>query len=127
MRENKLTIKTIALIAVMTANPVISTFGACIGRGTIISLILVMGVLPQLLVLGDILIERTSFRMPQLDRKTRSASGTLRVRGRVRGYISGMVDAEINGEVTGQINASVSAGNLEIVGEDPAAEGGSDA
>ena len=115
------------LIAVMTANPVISTFGACIGRGTIISLILVMGVLPQLLVLGDILIERTSFRMPQLDRRTRSVSGTVRVRGRVRGYISGMVDAEINGEVTGQINASVSAGNLEIVGEDPAAEGGSDA
>ena len=115
------------LIAVMTANPVISTFGACIGRGTIISLVLVMGVLPQLLVLGDILIERTSFRMPQLDRRTRSVSGTVRVRGRVRGYISGMVDAEINGEVTGQINASVSAGNLEIVGEDPAAEGGSDA
>ena len=115
------------LIAVMTANPVISTFGACIGRGTIISLILVMGVLPQLLVLGDILIERTSFRMPQLDRRTRSVSGTVRVRGRVRGYISGMVDAEINGEVTGQINASVSTGNLEIVGEDPAAEGGSDA
>ena len=78
-------------------------------------------------MLGDILIERTSFRMPQLDRRTRSVSGTVRVRGRVRGYISGMVDAEINGEVTGQINASVSAGNLEIVGEDPAAEGGSDA
>ena len=115
------------LIAVMTANPVISTFGACIGRGTIISLILVMGVLPQLLVLGDILIERTSFRMPQLDRKTRSASGTLRVRGRVRGYISGMVDAEINGELTGQIHASVSAGDLEMIEEHPATEGGSDA
>ena len=115
------------LIAVMTANPVISTFGACIGRGTIISLILVMGVLPQLLVLGDILIERTSFRMPQLDRQTRSASGTLRVRGRVRGYISGMVDAEINGELTGQIHASVSAGDLEMIEEHPATEGGSDA
>lgn len=115
-----------SLIAVMTTNPVIATIGDCLGRGTIISIVLVLAVLPQILVLGDIIIERTSFEMPQLDRKVRAASGTMRVKGRVRGYISGVVDAEINGVLTGQINAAISTEDLEVIEEHPAIEGGTE-
>ena len=113
------------LIERMTTNPVIAAIGQCLGRGTVISMVLVLAVLPQILVLGDTVIERTSFEMPQLERKVRAASGTMRVKGRVRGYISGMVDAEINGILTGQINAAISTDSLETIEEHPAIEEGS--
>ena len=113
-----------SLIAVMTTNPVIATIGDCLGRGTIISIVLVLAVLPQILVLGDTIIERTSFEMHGLDRKMRTASGTMRVNGRVRGYISGVIDAEVNGILTGQINASVATGDVEVMEEHPALEEG---
>lgn len=49
------------LISKMTSNPAIYGVGLCIGRGTLISMILVLGVLPEILLLGDPLIEKTSF------------------------------------------------------------------
>lgn len=113
-----------SLIAVMTTNPVIATIGDCLGRGTIISIVLVLAVLPQILVLGDTIIERTSFEMPALDRKVRQASGTMHVNGRVRGYISGVIDAEVHGVLTGQINASIATGDVAMVEEHEALEEG---
>ena len=113
-----------SLIAVMTTNPVIATIGECLGRGTIISIVLVLAVLPQILVLGDTIIERTSFEMPALDRKVRQASGTMHVNGRVRGYISGVIDAEVHGVLTGQINASIATGDVQMVEEHEALEEG---
>ena len=113
-----------SLIAVMTTNPVIATIGDCLGRGTIISIVLVLAVLPQILVLGDTIIERTSFEMPALDRKVRQASGTMHVNGRVRGYISGVIDAEVHGVLTGQINASIATGDVQMVEEHEALEEG---
>ena len=94
-----------SLIGVMTTNPVIASIGTCLGRGTIISIVLVLGVLPQILLLGDTLMERTSFEM-----NTRTASGTMRVDGHVRGYISGVVDADFSGVLHGQMNAAISTG-----------------
>ena len=99
-----------SLIGVMTTNPVISSIGSCLGRGTIISIVLVFGVLPQILLLGDTLMERTSFEMKTLKLPTRTASGTMRVDGHVRGYISGVVDADFSGVLHGQMNAAISTG-----------------
>ncbi|MBQ8610188.1 MAG: MMPL family transporter [Oscillospiraceae bacterium] len=95
------------LIGNMSTQPVVSIMGTCIGRGTIISIILVLAVLPSILVLGDSIIERTSFRLKALEPKTRTAAGTMRVKGHVRGYISGVVDADIDGVLHGQFNASI--------------------
>ena len=64
-------------------------------------------VLPAFLVLGDSIINRTSFRIPALESRGHTATGTIRVQGHVRGYISGVVDADINGFIHGQLNASV--------------------
>ena len=106
------------LIGNLSAQPVVSTMGLCLGRGTVISIILVLFVLPAFLVLGDSIIERTSFRLKGIEVKTRSATGTVRVQGRVRGYINGIVDAEIHGIIHGQLNASVSTdGQIEEGGE----------
>ena len=98
------------LISVLTTNPVISAIGTCLGRGTIVSILLVLFVLPQILILGDTIIERTSFEMKGVGGITRTASGTMHVNGRVRGYINGVVDAEIKGVLHGQFNASIATG-----------------
>ncbi len=95
------------LIGNMSAQPVIAIMGNCLGRGTIISIILVLGVLPAVLVLGDSIIERTSFKFKGIERKVQTSSGTLKVKGHVRGYISGVVDADIDGILHGEFNASV--------------------
>ena len=96
------------LIGNLSAQPVVSTMGSCLGRGTIISIFLVLFVLPAVLVLGDSIIERTSFKLKGIETKTRTATGTVRVQGHVRGYINGVVDADIHGIIHGQLNASVS-------------------
>ncbi len=99
------------LIGNLSANPVISVMGTCLGRGTIISIVLVLCILPAILVLGDSIIERTSFRLKGVERRTRTVTGTIRVRGHVRGYVSGIVDADINGIVKGDLNAMVVSEN----------------
>lgn len=102
-----------ALIGVMTTNPVIAAIGTCLGRGTVISIVLVMAVLPQILLIGDTIVERTSFdvKVPvDLSRVNRAASGNMRVSGRVRGYVNGVIDAEIKGTLNGTLNASVTSG-----------------
>ena len=101
------------LIGVMTTNPVIAAIGTCLGRGTVISIVLVMAVLPQILLIGDTIVERTSFdvKVPvDLSRVNRTASGNMRVSGRVRGYVNGVIDAEIKGTLNGTLNASVTSG-----------------
>ena len=102
-----------ALIGVMTTNPVIAAIGTCLGRGTVISIVLVMAVLPQILLIGDTIVERTSFdvKVPvDLSRVNRMASGNMRVSGRVRGYVNGVIDAEIKGTLNGTLKASVTSG-----------------
>ena len=101
------------LIGRMTTNPVIAAIGNCLGRGTIISILLVLAVLPQILLIGDSIVERTSFAMKapiDLARINRTASGNMRVSGRVRGYVNGVIDAEIKGTLHGTLNAAVTSG-----------------
>lgn len=114
------------LISAMTTNPVIAAIGTCLGRGTIISIVLVLAVLPQILVLGDIIIEKTSFEMRGLERVTRNATGTMYINGRVRGYVSGIVDAEINGVLRGQFNAAITTATSVRVEESEALPQGSE-
>ena len=105
------------LISKMTTNPVIAAIGECLGRGTIVSIILVFFVLPQILVLGDKIIEKTSFKIEaSIGKNMQSASGTMALNGRVRGKINGYVDGEFKGVLTGQLNALVST--KEEKGED---------
>lgn len=95
------------LIGNLSAQPVVSIMGNALGRGTIISIILVLLVLPATLVLGDSIINRTTFKMKGIEIPTREAAGTMHVQGHLRGYISGYVDADISGILHGQLNAAV--------------------
>ena len=72
-----------------------------------------MGVLPQILLLGDILIEKTAFaiKVPEI---THVEGSTIRLHGRVRGQISGFVDADIQGVFQGSLHAMVESGAIEV-------------
>ena len=106
------------LIGNMSAQPVVSIMGTCLGRGTIISMILVLFVLPAFLVLGDSIIERSRFSLKPVALPTRQASGTMRIQGHLRGQISGFVDAHVDGILHGQLDATVSTQTIITEGED---------
>lgn len=94
------------LIGMISTNPPISSLGLTLGRGTLTSIFLVMTVLPELLILGDTLIERTAITL-NIDRKQRFSGGIMHVDGHIRGHVSGFVDGEIRGLIRGDINAMI--------------------
>jgi predicted RND superfamily exporter protein len=106
------------LIGTMTSDPAISGMGVCLGRGTIISLILVMFVLPQILLVGDKVIEKTSFTVnPPI--RTQSARGMVYVNGRIRGQVSGTIMGNLRGIVRGDVNAVIESGEMKLLSEGP--------
>ena len=105
------------LIGMISTNPPISSLGLALGRGTLNSIFLVMTVLPQLLILGDTLIERTAITL-NIDRKQRFSGGIMHVDGHIRGHVSGFVDGEIRGLIRGDINAMIES--KKPIKKDPA-------
>ena len=103
-------------IGVLSSENTVASIGICLGRGTLISMFLVMGVLPQILLLGDTIVEKTSFTIGH-HVQTQNLSGAMRVNGHVRGYINGYVDAEIRGIVNGTVSASIDIGAVETEGQ----------
>ena len=91
------------LIGMMTSEAAIVGIGQSLGRGTIISIILVMFVLPQILLIGGEIVDKTSFSMPKANLPKISGNGHVRVdgmvRGEIHGYVSGIIRADINGDV----------------------------
>ncbi len=106
------------IISKLTSNPAIYGVGLCIGRGTVISMILVLGVLPEILLLGDVIIEKTSFNMkyPAIVQTT-EAKGKVYLDGRIHGTVNGKIDAEVHGFLYGDVEAVVSTGNVETLEE----------
>ena len=102
------------LISFLSTNGVISAIGTCLGRGTIISIILVMGVLPQILYLGDVIIEMTRFSI-NTDNLIQNTGGTMVINGRMRGYVSGIIDAEIHGVIKGEVKGQIDVNNIDVV------------
>ena len=94
------------LIGKLSTDTIISSIGDTLGRGTLTSIVLVMTVLPQLLVLGDALIERTAITLNR-DRKQRFQNGTMRLDGHVRGHVSGFIDGEFKGVLHGSVDALI--------------------
>ena len=114
------TIMTVAgfLIGKLSTDSIISSIGATLGRGTLTSIILVMTVLPQLLLLGDALIERTAITLNH-DRKQRFDNGVMRLDGHIRGHVSGFVDGEIKGVIRGSVDALIESHYQELELEEP--------
>lgn len=107
-------------IGQMSSDGAVCGIGQCLGRGTIISIIIVMFILPQILLVGEKIIDRTSFAV-SMPLKLEKASGLMRVDGVVRGHINGTVTAEMHGFVRGDASLFVNMGKLEQRDEDGAA------
>lgn len=94
------------LIGEIASDATVASIGVALGRGTLISIILVLFVLPQILLMGDIIIEKTALTM-NITRPQREIAGRVRVTGHVRGYVQGEIDADIQGTFQGQMKVSV--------------------
>lgn len=109
------------LIGFLSTNPAISSIGVCLGRGTLISIFLVMGILPQILLLGDVIIEKTAITMKR-KLSMQSFNGEMKVHGHMKGYISGVVDGDFSGTIRGTINAALETDAVEQTKEAAADE-----
>ena len=105
------------VIGFMTSNETISAIGMYLGTGTLISIFLVMCVLPQILLLGDTIIRKTSFSINKGAAVTQK-TGLIRVNGKVRGHLDGLIDAEIHGIFRGTLNAGIDVGSVEEIREE---------
>jgi len=109
------------LLGFISTEPSIVGMGECLCRGTLVSIFLVMFILPQLLVLGDKIVEKTRFNI-KYPEVTRTARGTVFVNGRVRGQITGTVDATMRGVIYGSVSAVVDTDTLKEQPEKEVAE-----
>ena len=99
-------------IGKMSSDGAICGIGQCLGRGTIISIIIVMFVLPQILLLGEKIIDKTSFAV-SIPLKLERTSGLMRIDGMVQGQINGTIIGEVHGLVRGDASLFVNMGRLE--------------
>lgn len=99
-------------IGQMSSNGAVCGIGQCLSRGTVMSIITVMFVLPQILLVGEKIIDRTSFAV-SIPLKLERVSGLMRVDGLVQGQINGVVAGEFHGYVQGDANLFVRMGRIE--------------
>lgn len=97
------------LIGLMTSTASITGIGQNLGRGTILSILLVMFVLPQLLLIGGKVVDMTAFSMPNVPKK-HSGRGRVRVDGLVRGEVHGVVSGVMHAIVDGEVDLNLISG-----------------
>lgn len=95
------------LIGRIASDATVASIGIALGRGTLISIILVLFVLPQILLFGDYIIEKTALTINLSKYNAREIGGRMSVTGHVKGYIQGEIDADIKGSFQGKMNASL--------------------
>ena len=100
------------LIGQMTSNAAIVGIGQSLGRGTIISIFIVMFILPQLLLIGERVIDKTSFSVKSPIVKHEATGRKVVVSGIVRGEIHGTINGVVNAVVDGDVDLSVISGNV---------------
>ena len=100
-----------ALIGQMTSEPTIAGIGQSLGRGTILSMLLVLFVLPQILLIGSKVVDATSFAVPKVLHR-REYSGRVMVNGVVSGEIRGTVTGVMRATVEGDVDLNLISGDI---------------
>lgn len=104
------------LIGQMTSDAAIAGIGQCLGRGTIISILIVMFTLPQILILGEKIIDRTAFTM-NMPVVTQRSAGLVTIDGRIRGQVNGFLVGEFHGVIRGDVAAIMEMGAINRIDE----------
>lgn len=97
------------IISGVSSNAVVAEIGLALGRGTLISIALVLLALPQTLLMGDMIIEKTAFTLKRENLKPLPAGGRIRMSGHIKGYVNGIIDGEFSGIIDGEMGAVVRA------------------
>ena len=93
------------LIGQMTSEAAIAGIGQSLGRGTILSMFLVLFVLPQILLIGGGLADKTGFSVKSVAKK-KQASGRV--------FVDGVVNGQVHGTVSGYMRANID-GDVELL------------
>jgi len=101
------------LIGQLSSEATIVGIGQALGRGTIISLIVVMFVMPQILLLGGGIIEKTSFSVKSRLKRFGSNKGKLIVDGLIRGNVNGTVSGIFKGTIDGDADIALISGTAD--------------
>ncbi len=101
------------LIGYMSSEATISSLGINLGRGTIISMILVLFVLPGFLLVSDKLVDKTSFNLfKKKETSEATLDGRVRVCGHVSGELSGWIEGEIDAVIDGNVSLNLHSGGV---------------
>ena len=101
------------LIGNMSSEQTIASLGGNLGRGTIVSIILVLFVLPQLLLTSDKLVEKTSFTLfKKKENQPKTADGRIYLNGYVSGEINGRFEGVVDGTIDGNVNLTLHSGKI---------------
>ncbi len=106
------------LIGYMSSEATISSMGLNLGRGTVISVILVLFVLPQLLLVGDKIVEKTRFNLFKKKETKEIHDKKVHVSGKVSGDFSGKIDGVIDAVLDGDVNLTLLSGDINADKED---------
>ncbi|MBQ7583696.1 MAG: MMPL family transporter [Lachnospiraceae bacterium] len=108
-------------IGSLSSDPTICGIGQCIARGTLISIILVMFVLPQILLIGEKIIDASSFKV-SVPIKINTEAGLIRLDGVVQGNLNGHFVGEMHGILRGNASVLLATGTMRKEEEDTAKE-----
>ncbi|MBR5128279.1 MAG: MMPL family transporter [Roseburia sp.] len=111
------------IIGGISSDATTAAMGTVLGRGAVVSIVLVVFVLPQILLLGDTIIEKTALNI-NIERKEKELAGRIGISGHIKGYVQGEIDADVQGILIGDANVSLKSiipgrdATAEIVDED---------
>ena len=98
------------LLGYTSSEATISSMGLNLGRGTVISILLVLFVLPQLLLISDKLVDKTTFKTNKKEQKAKITASKTRINGRVDGQINGRIVGVIDAVIEGDVNLTLLSG-----------------
>lgn len=107
------------IISNVSTNAVVAAIGLALGRGTLTSIVLVLLALPQTLLVGDIIIEKTAFTLKRDISRPLPAGGRVRMTGHIKGYVNGIIEGEFSGVIDGEMGAVIRAKDqMEVLQEE---------
>lgn len=103
------------LMYFVSTNTMVSSLGKTLGRGTLISILVVMLVVPDIVILLDKVIARTSFKPREKAGGSQryEGKGAMVVNGRIEGRVNGYIYGEFKGVIRAEVNARIETSQIE--------------
>ena len=110
------------IISYVSTNAAVAAIGLALGRGTLTSILLVLLALPQTLLIGDIIIQKTAFTLKRELARPLPSAGRIRMNGHIKGYVNGVLEGDFVGVIDGEMGAVVRPKDTVTMERDDAPE-----